>query len=211
MLRSLVGSEMCIRDSYTSDLPSYAQYDPSNPRRGGSSSLMDYCPRVTTYSNRECDNPANTYANNTQFAEYFATDGRCFETTSVANVKLSGSSGSGSAGEPRCLQTRCVEINSTLVVQFKIVPSKPWASCASAGSLVNLTTYGYDGQIICPDADAMCLQGANIINLTGTFSSQQKSFCDAPTRTTGSGISAVSSLAPLLVALFTLAFTSVCL
>ena len=79
----------------------------------------------------------------------------------------------------------CVEINSELVVQFKIESSKPWASCGASGSLVNLTSYGYDGQIVCPDSGAMCLQATQIVNLTGTFASRQESFCTAPTREAG--------------------------
>ena len=205
------GYGTCGIGSYTSDLPSYAQYDPSNPRRGGTSSLMDYCPKVVTYSNRECDNPANTYANNTQYGEYFATDGRCFETSASATVQQTGAGGSRTAGEPRCLQTRCVQINSEFVVQFKIKSSKPWASCGASGSLVNLTSYGYDGQIVCPDSGAMCLQATQIVNLTGTFASRQESFCTAPTREaggTGSGIAAMSSLIPLVLAVATLLFTT---
>ncbi|KAJ1468827.1 hypothetical protein T484DRAFT_1854048 [Baffinella frigidus] len=60
------GNRYCGLSSYPDDLPSYYQYfnDPTkalyqyftDPSNGGSKALMDYCPVMSKYSNKHCNN-----------------------------------------------------------------------------------------------------------------------------------------------------------
>eukprot|EP00758_Cryptobia_borreli_P017666 Tbor_TRINITY_DN6211_c1_g7::TRINITY_DN6211_c1_g7_i1::g.2193::m.2193 len=139
----------CNVTTFDSDLPLWAQYFPGNPKKGGSERLMDYCPIMGVFDDHQCDNPANKKANESIIPQYYATDGRCFETNEVVKY------GQWKNNKPlvaNCLQTRCV----SNAVEFKMPDNAAWIPCPSKGAEVTVLQYGYKGNVICPDPNIIC-------------------------------------------------------
>eukprot|EP00388_Colpodella_angusta_P038992 GDKK01046095.1.p1 GENE.GDKK01046095.1~~GDKK01046095.1.p1 ORF type:complete len:327 (+),score=-14.46 GDKK01046095.1:47-982(+) len=140
----------CSVGNYSSDLPFYYQYFPGKPRQGGSLSLMNYCPVISPYSNRWCNNNQNTAANNSLTGNYYAADGRCFKTSSTLYRSATGPASNGPA---RCFQSRCP---LGIRIEFAIADSE-WAQCPLDGTSATITAPSpYSGTVFCPPASIFC-------------------------------------------------------
>eukprot|EP00758_Cryptobia_borreli_P016969 Tbor_TRINITY_DN6150_c2_g2::TRINITY_DN6150_c2_g2_i1::g.22494::m.22494/K01404/GP63; leishmanolysin len=144
----------CDIMNYTS-LPTWAQYFRGEPRKGGGSVALDYCPVIRESSNRRCNLRTNSAPNTSIIPMYYGDDGRCFWTNGVSkkgsNIK--------STQRANCIQTRCVNN----IVQFKMPDNELWISCKGIGASMSLSQYGYNGAVICPHPYVICDTESNTL------------------------------------------------
>eukprot|EP00744_Colponema_vietnamica_P011099 GILI01015615.1.p1 GENE.GILI01015615.1~~GILI01015615.1.p1 ORF type:complete len:319 (-),score=61.67 GILI01015615.1:209-1057(-) len=139
----------CQMGTYSADLPSYYQFFPGSPKMGGTAQLMNYCPSVLGYSNRQCNKYDNSQANISSIGLYFGSDGRCFKTTSTLYK-----GGSAENGPARCFKSRCPYGTR---IEFLVGDSTVWTACPSDGSVgVVAAPSPYTGEVTCPLASAFC-------------------------------------------------------
>ncbi|KAH9601596.1 Peptidase M8 [Trypanosoma melophagium] len=131
------------------NLPTYFQYFPDNPMRGGLAALMDYCPIVVGYSNRQCSQASNSAGNDALFGFYFGPQSRCVPTNNMVKQGYTIND-----KNPRCLLVRC-----RLGKQLEVFVGSQWLACPADGSagVINIPfSTGYAGEVHCERAEAVC-------------------------------------------------------
>ncbi|CAA0839847.1 Unknown protein [Striga hermonthica] len=93
----------CPIVSYNGDLPQWAQYFPQ-PKKGGQSSLADYCTYFLAYSDGSCTDINSARAPNMMLGEVRGSDSRCMASSLVRSGFVRGSTTQGNG----CYQHRCL-------------------------------------------------------------------------------------------------------
>ena len=177
----------CSLSTSTTDLPLFHQYF-TDPKQGGYSQLLDYCPVHMPRQDGSCQNegPYLAYNSDRLFGgsrrEEMGPDSRCFMQT--ANF---GSGGSASA-VPVCHTAKCDY--SGAEPKLSIVFGTAEVKCQSDGDLVKIPGDSGSGTVTCPVAADMCLSlgdgklscpstAAGPCDLAGTCQSNNICKCNA--------------------------------
>jgi len=142
-----LGRYWCF-DASVGCVTSLKEYGPCGQSLGSSyTQLTNGCPYFVPYSNRDCQDTANSNVAST--GDSFASNARCFKATD--GFRQTGS-GIVPAVNHRCLLAQCTSAGK---VQLRPSSVASWVTCNTAGSTV--TVPGYDGLIYCPaDLAEMC-------------------------------------------------------
>ncbi|KEG10703.1 surface protease GP63 [Trypanosoma grayi] len=130
-------------------LPPYFQYSPDNPFFGGLTPLMDFCPVVVGYVNRQCRDPSQASDDDSIYGLYFGPQSRCVPTTNMMRIGFVFEDSS-----PRCLRVRC-----QMGTRLEIFLGHSWLSCPSDGSAGDISiplSSGFSGKIHCERAELVC-------------------------------------------------------
>ncbi|ORC92233.1 surface protease GP63 [Trypanosoma theileri] len=131
------------------NLPPYFQYFPAEPMRAGVTPLMDYCPIVVGYGNRQCTQPVESTSDDALYGFYFGTQSRCVPTHNMVKKGYTIDD-----NNPRCLMVRC-----RLGKQVEVFVGSYWLECPADGSagVITIPAYtGYNGEIHCERAEKVC-------------------------------------------------------
>ncbi|XQJ29409.1 GP63-like protein, leishmanolysin-like protein [Leishmania guyanensis] len=141
----------CALTTYSSALPSYAQYFPNQPTLGGSLSHSDYCPVIQPLSNTGCGGgslgamPGSVTGGNA----------RCFDADDL--VVKSPSTNVGAI----CAKVHCNNASRTYAVL--VSGASIWLSCGGGGTGVTVQPavsspgmFMKRGTIACPPYDDVC-------------------------------------------------------
>lgn len=133
----------CPIVSYSSDLPTWAQYF-SQANKGGQSSLADYCAYFVAYSDGSCTDTNSARAPDRMLGEMRGSDSRCMQSSLVRSGFVRGTLTQGNG----CYQHRCR--NKTL----EIAVDGEWRACLENGGPIQFP--GFNGELICPPYHELC-------------------------------------------------------
>ncbi|CAJ1991401.1 GP63-like protein leishmanolysin-like protein [Leishmania donovani] len=141
----------CALTTYSSSLPSYAQYFPNQPTLGGSLSHSDYCPVIQPLSNTGCSGgslgamPGSITGDNA----------RCFDADNLL-VKFTFTQPGAI-----CAKVHCKSASRTYEVL--VIGANSWLSCGAGGTGVTVqpavsspNVFVEGGLIACPPYDDVC-------------------------------------------------------
>ncbi len=155
----------CSMATYSANLPSQFQYF-SNLAQGGSLQVNDYCPTISSYSNKICSNSANMLtANANSLGESYAVSGKpskCF----ASSLTATGFSSKGSAG---CYQYNCKCTSGVTSIDVTVCSDSTQCvtkTCTSPGSTLTFT--GYTGAITCPQPLDICVKASDYSSGSGS-------------------------------------------
>eukprot|EP00698_Gefionella_okellyi_P020426 TRINITY_DN63_c0_g1_i1.p1 TRINITY_DN63_c0_g1~~TRINITY_DN63_c0_g1_i1.p1 ORF type:complete len:1327 (-),score=282.99 TRINITY_DN63_c0_g1_i1:132-4112(-) len=151
----------CNLATYSSALPTWAQYFPS-PLQGGSSDLADYCAWSTPYSNGDCSQAVNAF-DNTAYGESYAAGSRCMMSTLTNSLYVFSNN-----NQPRCYSIACTGTST-----YQVFVNGVAYNCPSGGTLTNIP--GFSGSITCPPAATLCSTGTGptFISITPAIGSDK--------------------------------------
>jgi len=109
-----------------------------------SDSFSDNCPYMRAYSNRDCENTANS-GSRTLSGESYGYGSKCFTGTLYSGSALS-------ANQPYCFKYSCAA-KSTGGYQLNVQVGSATGVCTAKGKI---SVKGYSGSLNCPDPNEYC-------------------------------------------------------
>ena len=158
----LRGVGYCQISQWSSNLPDYFQYFPSNPGKGGGLSHADYCPMYRVYSNRDCQDSTQNSNGENYRGQLYGSDSFC-ATSSLFDDGYQFPN----TERPNCFKMKCYG-NQTIQVTIRRrsggsdVDSS--FNCYSDGQRISGLT-NFNGEFICPAYDRVCNNNAVGVSL----------------------------------------------
>lgn len=141
----------CYLTYYSSSLPSYEQYFPSQPAYGGALPYMDYCPVIQGLSNAACNSGSALIIP----GSVTASSSRCFDASNLI-VKTTYATANAI-----CAQVYCDSATGTYEVL--VSGAAAWLSCGTGGAGYSVspasassTVFVAGGTIDCPRYEDVC-------------------------------------------------------
>ncbi|GET91204.1 Gp63-like protein, leishmanolysin-like protein [Leishmania tarentolae] len=189
----------CALTTYSSALPSYAQYFPNQPTLGGSVSHSDYCPVIKSFSNTGCSGGSL----GAMPGSLTGPNARCFDADNLL-VKFTFTKPGAI-----CARVHCNHASRTYEVL--VIGASDWLSCGGGGRGVTIqpavsspNMFVEGGLVSCPLYDDVCY--ANPVAFAGVETTTSTSTTESPsaatTRTHGMVVSGLVAVAVLLGAFF---------
>eukprot|EP00916_Digyalum_oweni_P014828 GHVL01024263.1.p1 GENE.GHVL01024263.1~~GHVL01024263.1.p1 ORF type:complete len:803 (+),score=121.86 GHVL01024263.1:21-2429(+) len=174
----------CVISTYASDLPESFQYF-ANPREGGSSEKLDYCPRWEEYAffdrpgvTSDCTNLNNAMEDRNFYGETYGKTSRCFTSTLLEKDYVYDQN---STPKGRCMKRECI-VNAegdAIGVRININSSKQsWIECSAADEGNIKTAEDMNGHLVCPPLTSVCFR--EFAGACANFGSYRGGACYCP-------------------------------